>query len=281
MSGGKTPAILGLLGSNVFPGPEERIEPLAAVALEFATLGDAGRAKSEDLAAQARGLLGEGTPQNKMIALHVLLGKLAQLPQVHAPGDGEPAANIRLGFAEGHARRGEIDRARAIARMPGRAEDRFAALVLIAAAVDPSAANPELEASVEFLEKEFEGRDLPDWPLIRLSQTIGRARASAAGARLFDFLEKRGKLAERPEALRAWAQFELLRSQTAPLSEEIVQAMTPPHAAGSVLAWEALGRQRGASGAAPDTVAQCPETIRSRPLALAGIALGLSDRLNQ
>jgi hypothetical protein len=154
-------------------------------------------------------------------------------------------------------------------------------LVLIAAAVEPSAANPDLDACVELLEKEFEGRDLPDWPLIRLCQTIGRAHAPGNGTRLFDYLQKRGKLSGRPEALRAWAQYELLRSDSAPLSDEIVQAMTPAHAAGCALAWEALGRHRGAAGAAPATVAQCPEAFRSRPLALSGIALGLLDHQNK
>ena len=59
-----------------------------------------------------------------------------------------------------------------------------------------------------------------------------------------------------------------------PVSEPIVAAMTPDHAAGCALAWEALGRKIG-SESPPATTQDCPAAIQGRPLALAGIALGL------
>ena len=97
----------------------------------------------------------------KLIALHVVLDKTDLLPQVKLPTEGEPAADVRFGFAEGLARRGEIDRARAVAQLPGRIEDRFAAQVLVAANIDAAAANPDFDACVSILEKDWGSRDLP------------------------------------------------------------------------------------------------------------------------
>jgi DNA-directed RNA polymerase subunit M/transcription elongation factor TFIIS len=279
LGGGKSPAILGLLGNNVFPNSEDRIEPMAGVALELAALGETGRAKAKELAAQASGFAGTAPPSSKLIALHIMLD--LPLPQAPPPGEGEPQANIRWGYAEGLARRGEIDRARSIARLPGRFEDRFAATVLVAASVDPAAANPDLAACVDLLENELGKRDLPDWPLIRLAQSIGRAPSSPVGGQLFAFLQKQEGLSPRSQAVRAWAQYELLRSGAAPISEAIVQAMTPEHAAGVALAWEALGRHLAVTGGAASTVDGCPQSMRTRPLALAGIALGLLDYLTK
>jgi hypothetical protein len=148
----------------------------------------------------------------KLIALHVVLDKTNLLPQVKAPTESEPAADVRLGFAEGLARRGEIDRARAVAQLPGRIEDRFAAQVLVAANIDAAAANPDFDACVSILEKDWGSRDLPDWSLIRLSQAIGRARATSVGARLFAWLQSQSPSGPHSQAVRAWAQYELLRN---------------------------------------------------------------------
>jgi hypothetical protein len=65
------------------------------------------------------------------------------------------------------------------------------------------------------------------------------------------------------------------------MSEEVVQAMTPTHTAGSAFAWEAFGRYLGMNGQAPSTLEQCPPAIRERTLAIAGIALGLLDSLRK
>jgi len=281
MSGGKSPAILVLAGSNVLPRPEDQAEPLASIGLELVRRGDAGRTKAEELAESARSLVGPGQSMPKLIALHVVLDKNNMLPQVKAPTESEPAADVRLGFAEGLARRGEIDRARAVAQLPGRIEDRFAAQVLVAANIDAAAANPDFDACVSILEKDWGSRDLPDWSLIRLSQAIGRARATSVGARLFAWLQSQSPSGPHSQAVRAWAQYELLRNGAAPVNEETVQAMTPTHTAGSAFAWEALGRYLGVNGQAPSTLEQCPPAIRERTLAIAGIALGLLDSLRK
>ena len=47
-------------------------------------------------------------------------------------------------------------------------------------------------------------RDLPDWPLIRLAQTIGRAPLIGGRRQLFAFLQKQEGLSPRSQAVRAW-----------------------------------------------------------------------------
>jgi hypothetical protein len=277
LEGGKSPVILGLLGSNVFPNAEHRVEPMAAVGLELLSLGEAGKAKAGELADQARMLLGTGGPQAKLIALHVALDKMNQLPQVKPPAAGEPPAPVRFGFVEGLARRGDIEGSRNIAQLPGRFEDRFAAQALMASVMEPSAANPELAAAVSQLINDLGSRDLPDWDLIRLAQALGRAGPSKSAQDLFDFLQKMSSLSPRSQSIRAWVQYELLRGGAVPISEATVAAMDPQHTAGAALAWEALGRHLGQTGDAPATVANCSPAIRSKPLALAGIALGMLD----
>jgi hypothetical protein len=281
LNGGKSPVLLVLTGSNVLARPEVQIEPLAAAGLEIWNRGAAGRAQAEEFAAAGRSLLNGTQPTPKLIALHVVLDKANLLPQASLPTEGEPSANMRLGFAEGLARRGEIDKARSVAQLPGRIEDRFAAQVLVAANSDAAAANQDFEACVSLLEKDWGSRDLPDWPLIRLSQAIGRNKATAVGGRLFGWLQERSPPGPHPQSVRAWAQYELLRSGTAPISEEVVQSMTPTHTAGSALAWEALGRSISERGQAPSTLDHCSPAMRSHALAIAGLALGLLDSLRK
>lgn len=276
VNGDKEPVAPGLI-AIVFPKPEDRIELVATVGLEFARLGAEGKAKAAELAAQLRSQLGGSNVPAKVIALHLVVDQLSQLPSVKPPGDGEPPLDVRLGFAEGLAQRGELDAAQRVARLPGRFEDRFAASTAIANAVEPSAANPELAFAVDLLIQGLGSRDLPDWPLIRLAQTCSRA-GSPSGKALFEFLQKMPSLSPRSQAVRAWAQYELLRGSAGPqATEEIVQAMTPAHTAGAVLAWGVLGRQRGAAGEVPSTATAAPEWMRSRALALMGAALGLLE----
>lgn len=276
MSGEKEPIAPALI-AIVFEKPEDRAEPLAIIGLEFARLGSEGKERAVALAAQIRSLLGGAAVPAKVIALHLALDQIGQLPAVKPPGDGEPPLDVRLGFAEGYAWRGEMEAAHRVARLPGRFEDRFAAAARIANVVELAAANPELAYAVDLLIQGLGARDLPDWPLIRLAQACNRA-GSPSAAGLFDFLQKLPSLSPRSQAVRAWVQFELIRGGSGvPLTEATVQAMTPAHAAGVALAWEALGRQRGAAGDVPASTDAAPEWMRTRALALAGVALGLLE----
>jgi hypothetical protein len=276
ISGDKVTVATALVG-NAYPAQsDEQTDLLATVGLEFFSLGDVGREKATELAGMVRDRLRAGQPRAKAIALHVALDQISQLPNVRPPSEGEPPSEIRFGFAEGFARRGDWEQARKAAQLPGRFEDRFAAQALIAAAGSVGA-NPDAATAVELLVKELGPRDLPDWPLIRLAQAIARTPGAPSGQALFDFVQGLESLSPRSQAIRAWVQMELVRAGSPQASQAVIESMAPATTAGHAMAWETLGRRLAATGDAPGTVSQCPESLRTRPLALAGIALGLLD----
>jgi hypothetical protein len=248
-------AILNLVHGR-FTAPEEKADAQAAVGLELYSTGEAGKAKAKEIAEQLKGSP-EAAVAPRVIALLAATG-------VSDPGSTDsPALAVRVGAAEGYARRGDLDAARAIARKPGSPEDRFQALVAIAAA-QPT--DPDLSDAVKFFADEFKARDLPDWPLIQLSQICGEAKSPTAAKSLNAALAELANLSPRSQAVRAWAQMELLRAQTDP-TEATVKAITPDSALGHLLAWELLARRT-----APSSVEAWPAPVR--PLGLVGSALG-------
>jgi hypothetical protein len=208
------------------------------------------------------------------VALFVALKQPQAFPSVPEPtGGGDVPTVARLAHAEGYARRGEFDRARGIAVLPGRFEDRFRALVTVAdIAYEANGDTQDISAAVDLLDKELGNRDLPDWSLIRLARLCGRASQTDAAKRLSDLLQKLpGALSPRAQAIRALALLELLRGSPGPVSEADVKAITPPTSLGHLLAWEVLARKT-----LPSDVSAWPEP--ARPLGYTGTALGLLDR---
>ena len=159
------PAILGLVMSQ-FDSQPERADALAAVGLELFGVGEAGQAKAKELATQVQGV-SEAADSSRVVALLIASG-LSE-----PPATGNPLVGVRVGAAEGLARRGDLPAARKIAELPGSPEDRFQALVAI---VGVQPADTDLNATVEFFANEFKSRDLPDWPLIQLSQICATPR---------------------------------------------------------------------------------------------------------
>ncbi len=256
------PAIVSLVMGR-FDAPSERADALAAVGLELLGTDEAGRNKAGDLANLARAAAGpEAILLPRVVALHIAL----KLP---LSGLKEPAANdspppaIRIGAAEGFARRGDLDAARKVAEAPGGSDDRFQALVAIAA-VQPADA-VQLVAAVDFFALEFKTRDLPDWPLIHLSQICGESTAPEPAKKLNAALAGLANLSPRSQEVRAWAQMELLRSPHLPATEAAVKAIVPESALGHLMAWEVLGQRTAAADGASQP---------ARPLALVGAALG-------
>ncbi len=260
--------------SDIFAG-DDRSEALATVALVLLSKGDEERKKAEELANQVKSLAaGKPTVAGRVVALFVALKQPQSVPSVREPvANAEPLLAARLGYAEGYARLGEIDKARAVASLRGRFEDRFQALVAVAAVANESASSPQdLVAAVELLERELGNRDLPDWPLIRLAQLCARAADPGPGQRLNDFLQKLpANLPPRAQAVRAWSQMELLRSPGATVTDAAVKAIVPPAALGHQLAWEVLARRTK-----PATLDDYPEQVRA--VGYVGKALGLLDR---
>jgi hypothetical protein len=250
------PAIVSLILQRFNNAPFERADALAAVGLELLATGDAGRTKAEDLAEIVRPIT-EAAGAPRVVAL------LTALQAGNAPKADNPQLGIRVGTAEGLARRGDLDGARKVAEAAGSPEDRFQALVAIAAT--QSAESAEVTTAVDFFAQEFKTRDLPDWPLIQLSQICGESKAPDPAKKLNAALAGLTTLSPQSQVRRAWAQMELLRSPHLPATAEAAKAIVPESALAHLLGWEVLGQRTAAVEGAPDA---------ARPLALVGAALG-------
>jgi hypothetical protein len=264
---GNNPAVVILANQEeVFQG-EDRAQAVAAVALELLGLGDDERKKAEELSLQVKG----AAPSARVVALFVALRQPQEVASVRDPSaGGEPTQAARLGYAEGYARQGEYDKARTIAIMPGRFDERFQALVTVAGVALDAGNEQYVGEAVEFLERELAQNDLPDWRLIRLARLCARAK-DGPGRRLRDVLRNHtGPMSPRAQTVRALTLWELLRAPWATVSEADVKAITPPTALGHLLAWEVLARRT-----TPASVDSWPEAVR--PLGLIGTALGLQD----
>jgi hypothetical protein len=250
------PAIVSVV-TNRFETPAERADALAAVGLELLAANDAGRKKAEELAALTKDS-GTEVIQPRALALQVAL-KLTE-----PPAESMLPTAVRVGVAEGLARRGDLDAARAMARRPGNPEDRLQALVAIAAV---QAADSDMTDAVKFFADEFKARDLPDWSLFQLAQLCADAKSPEAAKGLHATLTGLSNLSPRSQAVRAWAQMELLQSPHLVVTESAVKSISPETALGHRLAWECLARRT-----TPGGVDGWPEPVR--PLGMVGSALG-------
>jgi hypothetical protein len=249
------PAILGLV-LNRFDSPTERADALAAIGLELFGAGETGQKKAKELAERVHAV-SEAAGAPRVVAL------LAATGVSDPPKSDNPPVGARVGAAEGFARRGDLDAARKIAEAPGSPEDRLQALVAIAATQPPESA--DVIAAVDFFAKEFKTRDLPDWPLIQLSQICAESKAPDPAKKLNAALAELGNLSPRSQAVRSWAQMELLRSPHLPATVAAVKAIVPETSLGHLIAWEVLARRTASPDGSPDS---------ARPLALVGAALG-------
>jgi predicted Zn finger-like uncharacterized protein len=250
-----TPAIRALLANRL--DPANRADAMAAAGLELFAADDAGKKAATEMAQDANGYAG-----NDVARLPRLVALNAALRVKDQPFSESVTPGVRIGLAEGLARRGDLDAARAIAMKPGSPEDRFQALVALACAAP--ADGPDLAAAVKFFAESFQSRDLPDWPLIRLARRCAQAKAQGPAKDLNAALAALSDPSPRSEAVRAWVQMELLR--TLPVTADSVNAITPKTALGHHLAWEWLARR------SPGAADKLPEA--DRPLSLVGTALG-------
>jgi hypothetical protein len=254
-----------------------QIEGQAVLGLELASRKQDAQAKA--IADQARAQQARGSP--RLAALMLLTNPAEPPPGVGpSPKAGEPPYATRMAYCEALARQGQYAEARQIADMPGVFDHRFQAKVIVADAVaqgDPNA--PDIRAAVDLLANELGTRDLPDWPLIRLSQLCARSSGDG-GKMLVEFLQKLPNLSQRGQAIRAWAVMEVLRSPRCgvPLTEAAVKEITPPTSLGAILAWEALGRRNAAERLVSDPTPVIEAwPVAARPAAYVGTALGLQD----
>jgi hypothetical protein len=245
------PAILNLVAARF--EPPLRGDALAAVGLELLATGEAGEKRAKAIAEQVRSM--NDPPQPRIVAL-LAATKLSDPPMTDSP----PLA-VRVGAAEGFARRDEMETARSIARKPGSPEDRFAALVTLAD-VQPTS---QLADAVSFFAEEFQHRDLPDWGLIRMAQLCAEASSPEPAKKLTAALAGLKDLSPRSATVRGWAQMELMRSSAEPATDAAAKAVTPADGLAARLAWEEVARRSRSADGAPEM---------AKPLALVGAALG-------
>jgi hypothetical protein len=269
---------------------EDASELLAVVGLEMVRAKD--EQEAERLAEQAQPTLPNvppmpsGTakspspaPAPSLVALWLTLGKPDRARSLAAPPEEAKEASLPwlIGHAEGFARQGNIDQARANLRDASPPERLAILLAISTAVVDQGrleAARPLLEEALTLVEGESKGKRISPWwlyRLARLSAEVGLVDGSKAAARVIP-----------DPVLRGRAQLELLRFRLAAKETvddsylQMVDKDTP--AAG--LAAEAFARQKARQGAGTDLLKTVDgwEPERSRPLGFIGVALGLQDR---
>lgn len=278
--GGPNQPMFVSLPNFLYPA-HSQLDGQAVVGLEMVTRKQDEQAKG--IAEQAKQQLGgpRARVPARLGALLLVLNAGQPVEEVRPPpATGEPRPETRMAFCEAWARQGKLDEARQLADAPGVFEPRFQAKVVVAEAAaekDPNAA--DVRAAVDLLANELGTRDLPDWPVIRLSQLCARSSGDS-GKALVEFLQKLPNLSQRGQAIRAWAVMEVLRSpRTAtPLTEAAVKEITPPTSLGAILAWEALARRNAAERLVSDprpVIEAWPAA--ARPAAFVGTSLGLQD----
>jgi hypothetical protein len=219
-------------------------------------------------------------PPVALVDLCVALNKpdraTALFPQPKQRDNQEPDPAIRIGNAAGLARKGEVDRARNVARAPGNGLARLeASLALAAALVDnqqPEAARADIEEAIRLFKTERPDRPVSPWVFYRLVSL-------AALAGLVDQAEEIGRIIPDP-GLRGQAQLELLRARLAGTKDKVDEALAqnvdrncPAHA----LAREEVAQHNTRAGGATEmqkaVEAWEPEWLR--PFGYMGIALGV------
>jgi tetratricopeptide (TPR) repeat protein len=282
---------------------EQSPEVLAAAGLEL--LQAKQQKEAEELAKQATAKMhkpqqpprkaatppatkaGAKPPENKpatpsvapgLLALWLALGKTEEAARLAGPQPQKDETAIRLGSAEGAARHGQWDQARAILKETASPAVRLQMLVALAALTldegrTQDAAHDITEA-IPLADGEL-AKSLSPWVFARLVRVGARAGLPA------DSLARVTGLISEP-ALRGWAQLELLRTRLqatqTPADAEWSQTVDKDATAYGI-GLEEITRQRVRLGAddAMQTVSTLdPEQLRA--FTYIGIALGLQDK---
>jgi hypothetical protein len=275
------------LATQLFP--EDDAELLAVVGLEML------RAKHEQVAetlatqAQQR-FLSQGRPASgpnptrlsvpSLLALWIALGKQDKVQALlPAPAAAkEPEIGVLLGLAEGAARRGDWQTARAKAEEAGAPHDRLAVLITLASVAvenDAESARPDVEKALNLVEGPLKGKPVSPWLLWRLVRIGARAG-----------LEERAQVLARQiqdPSFRGWAQLEMLRGHLAGTKERADEAWVQQVDKDSFaqgVAQEAVARHntRYGGGSAVQKSIDSLEPEKLRPFGYVGLALGLQDR---
>jgi len=279
----------GLQTLTALAGPDEHAEIMAVMGLELIELGH--REKAEELAMQASAS-GANESAISLIALWFALSgqdapaekkKLAQDKSraIASPAGKEAIISTatRVGYAEGLARQGQIQEARALAWRAGKPEERLRAGANVASAVvfqSEGKDHADLEACAKHLESELKDRPVPAWLILRLAQlslTSGR-----------EDLAEKFISAIKDAGLKAWAQY-LVVQRRAKNSEAPdfawAEAVGDPDRIGQALAIAAVARQKAklvSRGKVFKEINNWPdERGKLKALGFAGVALSNTE----
>ncbi len=212
---GKAGAVAAL--ANAACPEDDRAEVLAAIGLELLSVGQ--RDEAEKLAKLASaGLRVEQAPS--LIALWLAIAspdaasekkkagsdgaaKIAKPPD----GKGLLSPLAQIGYAEGWARQGNLEKARALAARSGKPEERLRAMAAVAGvAVDVHKSDvTDLDNCAKLIETELKNARIAPWLLLRLVELSNRADKP-------ELAEKFAGAILDPGA-KAWAKYEILRDR--------------------------------------------------------------------
>src|SRR5262249_13263799 len=232
-----------MIVANVAAPPPERSEMIAIIGLELLALGH--RDLAEEMAKAASVNV---TPDaSSVIALWLAVGdaKLAdESAKKVAPApakEGTLSAVQRIGYAEGWARQGQLDRGRQLASVSGgKAEDRLRARAALAGAAADNRPGEvaDLEDCAKMLDGEYKGQAAPQWLMMRLIQVCAKAGRADLASRFAAAIGDPG--------LRAWGQYEVLRirlkASEQPATVDWAKEVGKPDQLAHGLAWSAVAR---------------------------------------
>jgi hypothetical protein len=209
------PGAVAPLANGACPD-EDRAEILAVVGLELMSMGQ--REEAEKLAKLASTLRVENAPS--LIALWLAIaapdaseeqkkaGNSGALKVAPVPAEkGLLTPVMRIGYSEGWARQGNLDKARTWAARQGKPEERLRALAAVAGvAVEVRKGDStDLESCAKLIETEMKKSHISPWLLLRLVQLSIRAQK----------LDLAGKFAEAitEPGGQSWAKYKLLQAK--------------------------------------------------------------------
>lgn len=178
---------------------------------------------------------------------------------------------LRIGYAEGLARKGDWNQAQKLALSPGAAQSRLMALeVLTAVAAETKqqdVARQNIDAAIKLVESELKGASYSPWILWRLAR-------SAANAGLNEEVSRIAPLIADP-AMRGRAQLEAVRARLA--DAQSVAKDSPA----SGLALEIVVRDKARQGNTKEAQALIDgwDSEPGRGFGYAGLALGMQDSI--
>jgi hypothetical protein len=221
-------------------------------------------------------------PAAALLDLCIALNKpdraAALIPPPKDRENQEPEPAVRIGYAGGLARKGELDKARSVARAPGSPVARLEASLAVAGALvdsqQPESARADVEEAIKLLKTERMDQPVSPWVLYRLAYL-------AALAGMDDQAEEIARIIPNP-GLRGEAQLELLRARLAGTKDKVDEALAqtvdktfPAHA----LAREEVARHNARAGGGADVQkaleAWDPQWLQA--FGNIGLALGIQD----